>query len=145
MNENADKHLDNLSRKVIGELAVESPSFDFTKSVMSQINALSSSSVTTYVPLISKTVWALIALVFVGIVGFVNFGASDTSTTLSTTEKSSWLDRLILERLPGYEFVNPLANLDLSQTTVYGIVLFAFMICIQVPLLKHYFNKRYEI
>nr|WP_321230772.1 hypothetical protein [uncultured Psychroserpens sp.] len=131
MNENADKHLDNLSRKVIGKSAVESPSFDFTKSVMSQINALSTSSVTTYVPLISKKVWALIILVFAGIIGYVSFGTSE--------EKNSWLSDL------DYEFVNPLSNLEFSQTSVYAVLFLALMICIQIPLLKHYFNKRYEV
>ena len=131
MNENADKHLDNLSRKVIGKSAVESPSFDFTKNVMSQINALSTSSVTTYVPLISKKVWALIALVFAGIIGYVSFGTSE--------EKNSWLSDL------DYEFVNPLSNLEFSQTSVYAVLFLALMICIQIPLLKHYFNKRYEV
>ena len=131
MNENADKHLDNLSRKVIGKSAVESPSFDFTKSVMSQINALSTTSVTTYVPLISKKVWALIILVFAGIIGYVSFGTSE--------EKNSWLSDL------DYEFVNPLSNLEFSQTSVYAVLFLALMICIQIPLLKHYFNKRFEV
>lgn len=131
MNENADKHLDNLSRKVIGKSAVESPSFDFTKNVMSQINALSTSSVTTYVPLISKKVWALIILVFAGIIGYVSFGTSE--------EKNSWLSDL------DYEFVNPLSNFEFSQTSVYAVLFLALMICIQIPLLKHYFNKRYEV
>lgn len=130
MNENADKHLDNLSRKVIGKSAVESTSLDFTTSVMSQINALNSSSVTTYVPLISKRVWILIILVFAGVVGYVSFGTSE--------EKNSWLSNL------DYEFVNPLTTLELSQTVVYSVLLFAIMICIQIPLLKHHFNKRYQ-
>jgi len=132
MNENANKDLDNLSRKVIGKLAIESPSFDFTKTVMSQINALSSSSVTTYVPLISKQVWALIALAFVGVFGFVSSGASE--------EKSGWISKLNLE----YEFANPLAHIELSQTVIYSVVLCAVMICIQIPLLKHYCDKRFE-
>ena len=133
MNENADKGLDSLSRKVIGKSAIESPSFDFTKHVMSQINALSSSSVTTYVPLISKKVWALIAIVFAGIVWFTRSGASE--------EKSSWVSNLDLD----YELVSPFATLELSQTVVYSVLLFAIMICIQIPLLKHYFNKRFDV
>lgn len=141
MNENADKDLDSLSRKVIGKSAIESPSFNFTKSVMSQINALGSSNVTTYVPLISKQVWVLIALVFVGVFGFVSSGTSDTSTTLSTSEKIGWMSKLNLE----YEFANPLAHIELSQTAIYGVILIAVMICIQIPLLKHYFDKRFEV
>ncbi|WP_040282683.1 hypothetical protein [Psychroserpens damuponensis] len=142
MNENADKHLDHLSRKVMGKSAVESPSFDFTNRVMSQITSLSTSSATTYVPLISKTVWGLIIVLFVALTVFLGFVTSHRQTT---HEKSSWLDRLALESISNYEFINPLAHLHLSQTTLYGIVLFAFMFSIQIPVLKHYFNKRFEV
>lgn len=137
MNENADKHLDNLSRKVIGKSAIESPSMDFTKNLMLQINALNSSGITTYAPLISKWVWTLIGLVFAGIVWFVSSKPSE--------EKSSWLDTVTLDALSNHTFVNPLAELELSQTVMYSVVLFAIMFCVQIPLLKYYFNKRYEV
>jgi len=136
MKENADKHLDHLSRKVIGKSSIESPSFDFTQTVMTHINELKTSKVTTYVPLISKRVWSIIAIIFVGLLGYTFFGTS--------TQKTNWADKLGLEELPNLELNNPLANLEVSQTLIYSVLLFAIMLCIQIPILKRYFDKRFE-
>ena len=133
MNENADKNLDNLSREVMGKSAIESPSFDFTNTVMSQINSLNTSRVTVYEPLISKWVWGVIAAVFAGVVWFSRSGTSK--------EKSRWFSELDVD----FEIANPLTQIELSQTVIYSIVLFAAMICIQIPVLKHYFNRRFEV
>ena len=132
MNENADKHLDNLSRKVMGKSSVESPSFDFTNVVMSQVQALNY-SVTTYKPLISKWIWSLILLGVIAVFGYVIFG--------NATSESTWLKDLNLE---GISF-NPLPEFNPSQSMNYAVLLFAIMLCIQIPLLKHYFNKRFEV
>lgn len=136
MNESADKHLDNLSRKVIGESAIENPSFDFTQTVMSQITALNSSKATTYVPLISKRVWSLLAIVFVGVLGYLVLGSSNV--------ESGWLSEIGIDRFLNYEISNPLSGFNMSQTMIYSIVLFGLMFCVQIPLLKRYFDKRLE-
>ncbi|MCD2259997.1 DUF6688 domain-containing protein [Psychroserpens luteolus] len=136
MNENADKHLDHLSRKVIGKSAIERPSLDFTKDVMSHIKGLSTSKVTTYVPLISKRVWSMIAIICVGVIGYVVFGTSDSETTIFSS--------LGLERFTTFEINNPLASVEFSQTLIYAVLLFAVMMCVQIPILKRYFDKRYE-
>jgi hypothetical protein len=136
MNENADKLLDDLSRKVIGKSSVESTSVNFTSNVMSHIKAYSKSKATTYVPLISKRIWTLIGLGFSAIVVYVIFKSPDNS--------SSWLKTWSLDsiQLTNLEFGNLLPNPEVSQITMYAIVLLALMLCIQIPLLKHYFNKR---
>ncbi|WP_299278563.1 hypothetical protein [uncultured Psychroserpens sp.] len=136
MNENADKHLDNLARKVIGKSAIESPSFDFTNTVMSQIKQLSTSKVTTYVPLISKRVWFIVAIAIIGVIVYSIFGSS--------TADSGLLDKIGMERFSNLEFNNPLGSLDISPTVIYSVLLFIVMLCIQIPFLKHYFDKRFE-
>lgn len=136
MKENADKYLDDLSRKVIGRSSVESTSTDFTSNVMSQIKAYSKSKATTYVPLISKRIWTLIGLGFSAIVVYAIFKSPDTS--------SSWLEKWNLDRfqLTNFEFTSPFSTLDVSQVTLYATLLLAVMLCIQIPVLKHYYNKR---
>ncbi len=138
MKENADKYLDDLSRKVIGRSSVESTSTDFTSNVMSQIKAYSKSKVTTYVPLISKRIWILIVLGFLAIVVYAIFKSPDTG--------SSWLKKWNLEQfqLSNFEFTSPFSTLDVSQVTLYATLLMAVMLCIQIPVLKHYFNKRMD-
>ena len=131
MKENADKYLDELSRKVMGKSSVESPSFDFTSVVMSQIEALNSSR-TVYKPLISKWMWSFISLCVITVFGYVIFGNS--------TSESKWLRDLNLE---GVSF-NPFSEFNPSQTVTYALLLFVIMLCIQIPLLKRYFDKRIE-
>lgn len=133
MNENADKHLDKLSRKVIGKSVIESPSFDFTTTVMSQIEALNVSSVTTYKPLISKRIWTLILLGVIAVFGYVIFGNSSTNI--------KWLNDL---NLPSVS-LNPFPDFSPSQTMVYAVLLFAIMLCVQISFLKRYLDKRVEV
>jgi len=137
MKESADKLLDDLSRKVIGESTIESPSLDFTQTLMSQIKTLHANKVTTYEPLISMRSWVLIAFGMIAIFGYSVFGTSKS--------ESSLLSDLGLERFSNYEFTNPLANMEFSQTLIYAVVLFAVMFCIQIPLLKRYFDQRLEV
>lgn len=138
MKENADKYLDDLSRKVIGRSSVESTSVDFTSKVMSQIKTYSTSKVTTYVPLISLRIWMLIGLGFLAIVLYAIFKSPDAG--------SSWLKKWNLDQfqLLNFEFTSPISTLDVSQVTLYATLLLALMLCIQIPMLKHYFNKRME-
>lgn len=136
MKESADSHLDHLSRKVMGKSTTESPSFDFTTTLMSQINTLKTSKVTTYVPLISKRVWALILMGVIAIFGFAIFG--------SPAENQSWLSDLSLDRISGLELPNLMPNFNMSQTLIYAVVLFGLMFCIQIPILKRYFDKRLD-
>ena len=135
MKENADKHLDDLSRKVIGKSAVESPSFGFTQAVMSQIEALKTST-TTYVPLISKQAWLFISVAIASAVGYVLFGSSQTETT--------WFESLQLERYVDFEFMSAFSSFNVSQTMLYIALLFAIMLAIQIPILKHQLDKRFE-
>ncbi|WP_111306719.1 hypothetical protein [Confluentibacter sediminis] len=136
MNEQTDKYLDTLSKKVIKNTAVESPSFNFTASVMSQIDALEDSKVTTYQPLISKKAWAVISLSVVALVIYTIFGTQ--------TESAGWLTSLHVDMLPTYDIKNPLADFHFSKTAAYACVLLVFMLLIQVSVLKKYMDKRFE-
>lgn len=137
MNENADKHLDELSRKVMRHSTIEHPSIDFTQNVMSQVENIATSDVTTYVPLISKRLWFLIITALVAIGSLAFFGIFNNS--------NSWFDRLPLDRISEYSFPNPFATIEFSQTVLYAALLFAIMMCIQIPILKRYFDKRLEV
>ncbi|AUP78240.1 hypothetical protein [Flavivirga eckloniae] len=136
MNENADKYLDDLTKKVIKEEPLERPSFNFTASVMSQVTALSRDDVTVYKPLISKTGWLAISTVFLALIGYLLFGIEQ--------ESSSWLSSLDFSALFNNKVTDLLSAVSIPKTLVYAIVLFGLMFGIQIPLLKNYFNRRLQ-
>lgn len=137
MEEQANKNLDNLSEKIMKKTTIESPSFNFTDAVMSKVNVLQDSNATVYKPLISKASWFLISLAVLGLVLYILlFGAKTESSNLLQYIDLSMLSKINIDVLP---------SVSLSKTFTYAILFFGLMICIQIPLLKSYFDKRLEV
>ena len=130
--EKDEKRIEALIDKLLANETLEQPASDFTENVMSEVEAISNSISTVYKPLIPKSVWLLIAVSFVALFGFIYLKEPATS--------SGWLERFNLSNIA----INPLENVsfNFSKTLMYAVVLLAIMVSIQVPLLKHYFNKR---
>lgn len=129
---NDEKKIEDVVNKLMTVDSLEEAPLNFTKNVMSKVEALSHDTKTIeYKPLISKTAWFLIIGGFLALVAYIQLQQPSTS--------SSWLDR---NNWPNISF-NPLENISVnfSSTLMYAVALFAIMISIQVPLLKHYFNK----
>lgn len=135
MQDNADKYLDDLTRKVMKVASIEKSSFNFTDTVMSQVNELSKSNVTVYKPLISKKTWILISVGFLAtIIYLIIKGESNTTSWLSTVDYSV---------ISNNRLTNIISNFAISKTVSYGILLFGLMFCVQIPFLKHHFNQRF--
>ncbi|MDD7885230.1 hypothetical protein [Flavivirga sp. 57AJ16] len=134
MNENADKYLDNITKKVIKDAHLESPSFNFTASVMSQVKE--HRSMTVYKPLISKTGWVVISVVFLTLMACMFFGIQEKSI--------SWFGSLDLSLLSNNKVVNLISGFSVPNTLTYAIVLFGLMLCVQVFFLKNHFNRRLQ-
>lgn len=130
-----DKYLESLAKKVIKSTDLESPSFDFTASVMSQIENLDS-SVTVYKPLISKTGWFFIIALILALTVYLFFGIEAESTSL--------FGPIDLSVLTNNKITNTITGFSMSKTFMYAIVFFCVMLCIQIPFLKHHFNQRLE-
>ncbi|NRD22900.1 hypothetical protein HNV10_06585 [Winogradskyella litoriviva] len=130
--ESDEKKIEYFIDKIMSEDFLEQPSLDFTNAVMSKVEAISTSDATVYKPLISKPVWILILGNFTALFGYVILGNNATT--------ASWTDRLELPNVSFNFFENVSSNM--SSTLMYAVVLLAIMISIQIPLLKHYFNKR---
>ncbi|NNC50034.1 MAG: hypothetical protein HKO01_05805 [Flaviramulus sp.] len=138
MKENVNKYLDNLSIKVITSSSIESPSFNFTDSVMSQVTSLNQKQTTVYKPLLSNTTWSLIFIGVVAIIIYVLFSGNQSEST-------SWLSTMNFEVLSNNRFSNLLSSFKISKTLMYAVVFLGIMICIQVPILKNHFDKRFKI
>ncbi len=136
MKENEDKNLDELAKKVISRSRLDTPSVNFTNRIMSQIDALNSTNAIAYQPLISKRVWAILAILFTCIMSYIIYYNSGSS--------SIWFDSLDFNIVNLDKFTSLLSGISISQTLSYTIGIFALMICVQVTYLKHHFNKRFE-
>ena len=131
MKEHSNKDLEKFIDKVMKSSTLETPSFDFTAKVMSQVTSTSKSTVTIYKPLISKTTWGILLLLTVGLVVY--------SVYSKDTINLGWFDQLDLSKVS-----NIFSGLKISNTVMYSLLMFAIMLFIQVPMLKHYYNKRFE-
>jgi hypothetical protein len=128
--EKDEKKIEALIDKLMSADGLEEAPLDFTDNVMSKVEAISTATV--YKPLIPKSIWFIIIGSFVALVGYIYLKEPLTS--------SGWLDRFNLSNIS----INPLQNVtfEFSTTLMYAFVLLAIMVSIQIPLLKHYFNKR---
>lgn len=133
MKASEDKHIEKLIDHLMKDAALEAPSFDFTAKVMSQVTVAKTSNVTTYQPLISKKVFIAIFGSLTILIAYVLLN-SDPAT-------NSRLINLNYNLLANY---NPVKTLGFSNITTYTVVLTAIMLCIQIPLLKNYYDSKFE-
>ena len=137
MQEKENKNIEELVDKMMHSLSVASPSVDFTNSIMSQVEALESKKVTTYKPLIPGYLWFVGGFLLVVITGYLFLSTS--------TEESTWLPALDFSKLTNNSLTQSLSSFSLPKTVMYVILSLGLMICIQVPVLKHYLDKRLSV
>jgi|26BtaG_2_1085354.scaffolds.fasta_scaffold05058_2 hypothetical protein len=132
MKDNADKLLESVVEKAMKSAHLESPSSDFTKMVMAQVNL--KSTTTVYQPLISKSGWAII---FGCVIAFVVYlymvlGVSD----------STWFESIDFNVVSTNDIANFFSKLKLEQVTSYAMLVCGVMLCAQIPILKYFIDKR---
>jgi len=130
--EKDEKKIEALIDQLMSEDILEQTSFNFTDSVMSIVEAVSNSTVAVYKPLISKPVWFIILGSFVALVAYIYLKEPITN--------NGWFNSFEWSNIS----LNPFAKLsfNVSTTLIYAFAFLAIMVGVQVPLLKHYFNKR---
>ena len=136
MKDHTEQHLDNLAKKAMKASLLESPSNDFTANIMKQIEPIKIGSSTVYKPLISKYGWFGIIAILIGISVYVMFGNVDSSPLLETIDYSVISNNKVTDVLSGIKF---------SKTLMYAIGFFGLVFFIQIPLMKHLMNKRFEL
>ncbi len=118
--------------ELLKEKLSEKPSVDFRNSVMMRIEA-NKASIKPYSPLISKTVWYLLAIAIVLAVGGLYYQSSGMNSSFSDT----------------FEFVNSeLLNISfpkiyLSKTMQYAVA-FVGLFLLQIPFLKKIMDRQYN-
>ena len=127
--------LDTFAKKYIQEIKEESPSKDFTTSLMSAIVLENSKSVTVSKALISKKAWFVILSIVLAVV-LIPFKSQEKP--LFTMPE---LDFSFIEKI---QIPNVLESFAVSNTVLYAIFLFGLMLIAQVLFLKNHLNKRFE-
>jgi hypothetical protein len=137
MEEHINRKLEELTDRMMKEIDVEKPSMDFTNSIMQGIHEQETKKVTQYKPLISTPVWTGLGITFMGLLYFI--------VSTNETTNSNWLNNLDFSVLINNTFTDSITSFTLPKTMAYAIGLFGLMLCIQIPFLKHYFDKRFQV
>lgn len=137
MEEQVDKHIEKLTDKMLGETSIESPSFDFTAVVMSQVEALENKAITTYKPLIPKYLWFIFCFALIAITGYLFINNTGSETSL--------LSNLDFSKITNNTITQSVSEFKMPKTFMYAILFLGLMICVQVPVLKNYFDKRLSL
>lgn len=125
-----DKNIEKFIDKVMAETSLEAPSFDFTSKIMAQVSVAKQPKAIEYKPLISKPVWYSIFTILVAMIAYSFF--SDSKESQFDIDFNTAISSLI----PTVHF---------SDATTYSVLIVTLMVMIQIPLLKNYFDKRFEV
>lgn len=124
-----EKSIDDLMKKVVKQVDLHSPSLDFTNNLL---KAIEKQPVIVYKPLISKTVWYVIAACVTLILVFsVDTGSNSELWTKAT----AYINQKDIS------FNISLPKLQLSKTMLYSLLFLAFFILVQIPYTKYMFDK----
>lgn len=136
MEDNKNKQMDAFLRKHIQEIPLESPSKDFTNTIMGVLEEEASLKA-QYTPLISKKIWVGIATLitaFIVALFVIPFQKQQDSLLDKVPLDFSFLDRI--------SFSGLFEGLSISSSTFYAMLLFSIMIGVQIFYIKGYFSKR---
>jgi len=129
MKEN-DKNVAEFIEKVMKDASLETPSFDFTSKIMAQVAVVEKSKIKEYKPLISKPAWFGIFGILIAIIGYSIFGN---------------IEKTKIEIDFASRFSSLVPKIHFSDVTTYSVLIVTFMVLIQIPILKNYFDKRFEV
>jgi membrane-associated PAP2 superfamily phosphatase len=136
MKEHTEQHLDELAKKVMQSSPLEKPSLDFTANIMAKVDAITTNNITVYKPLISKRMWLVIAVLVVGSLFYGVFG--------SGLEGLSWFDKVDFSIFSNNKITDAISGIKFSKTLIYAVGLCGLVFFIQIPMMKHYLDKRLE-
>jgi hypothetical protein len=136
MEDHTEQHLDKLAKKVMRSSLLESPSMEFTSNVMTKVKAAAASDITAYKPLISRRTWIILLVLFVGCVIY-----SFLETDLQSL---GWMDQLDFSIISKNKVTEALSGIAFSKTLAYAIGFFGLLFFVQIPIMKHYYNRQFE-
>lgn len=133
MNTNEDKHIEKLVDQMMKNQTLETPSFDFTTNIMNKVLESKKPQAFVYKPLIPRKI-------FISIL---------TGMTILILCSLFYDAPQAMKWVPHIDFISMsttglIENFRFSKIATYSIVLTTVMLFIQIPLLKNYFERRYN-
>jgi len=136
MQDHIEQHLDKLAKKVMQTPSLEKPSLDFTANIMAKVDVMATNSITVYKPLISKRSWLLILILVIGSLSYSIFG--------SGLETLGWFDNIDYSMISNNKVTQAISSVTFSKTLIYAVGFCGLLFFIQIPIMKHYLDKRLE-
>ncbi|TXN34265.1 hypothetical protein FVB32_17210 [Flagellimonas hymeniacidonis] len=136
MDKTDERELEDFVDKIMDETILESPSSNFTDTIMSQIVETEMKASIEYKPLMPKSVLVFLCIVLVGLTGYL---ASDYSLDNETWFGNGQVD-LFFERILAWPQI-----LSSSKITMYAVLFFGLLFLIQIPWLKRYFDNSWML
>jgi hypothetical protein len=134
---NEDKKIEDFTAYLMKEIDVDIPSNDFVTNVMESIEVeAGKTTIITYKPLISKSVWGLIIILFSALSVFVITGS---------TVNHYLIEAIDLKIINDISEINLFKNIHFSKTFTFSFVLFSIFVIVQLYVIRRYFNKQHLI
>lgn len=129
-----EENIEEFTKYIMKEANVEEPSADFLNKVMNSVKLEHKVSLSNvYKPLISKSAWAVIAIVLVSLSIFILTDTSQNSMKLPN------INFALFDKIAS---INLFERIHFSDTFTFSFVLFSLLVILQLFLIKNYFNKQ---
>lgn len=133
MDRHEEKELEAFVDKIMADAPLESPSVDFTKTILQRIEAQQHKAVYQYRPILPKQV---LVLLFIGLATLTFYLIAQ----YGLESDGGWFGNASVEPL----FDNMwgwLENYTSSKVVIYAVLLFGLLFFVQVPLLKKQLDR----
>jgi len=132
-----DKNLEKFTEYIVNEVGMETPSTNFLDNVMKSVKLECKTSASViYKPLISKSVWGLIIVLFFALIVFVVTGS---------TVNHYFIEAIDLKIINDISEIDLFKNIHFSKTFTFSFMLFSAFVVIQLFVIKNYINKHRSI
>ena len=132
-----DKNIEDFTKYIMNEVDVEKPSIDFLRNVMDAVKSENKTSLSIiYKPLIPKSVWVLIVILFAALSVFVLTGSTVNHYLLSQ------IDVPIVDKVLALDLFK---NIHFSKIFTLSFILFSAFVIVQLFFIKNYFNNQQSI
>ncbi len=136
MKESEDKHIERLLDRVMKEVPLEMPSFDFTAKVMAQVAVTERTASIAYKPLLSKWFWYALFFAVALVIGYAVFA------TNMQTGHSYGIDikKLYDAKIPSFSF-----GIKFSKVAMYAVLVMVLMLFVKISMLKSHYDKQLKL